>query len=106
MEWFREIIAAGVPCGPINTVDGGVGFATEIGLEPVVEVGEGDAMVPSIRHPITLSQTPADYRLPPPGLDEHGDEIRAWLSGDGDIPVVEEVAQRPSRNHGDGEDPR
>src|SRR5690349_18740729 len=106
MDWFREIIAAGVPCGPINTVDGGVGFATEIGLEPVVEVGEGEAMVPSIRHPITLSQTPADYRLPPPGLDEHGDEIRAWLAGDGDIPVVEEVAQRPSRNHSDGEDPR
>ena len=80
MDWFREIIAAGVPCGPINTVDGGVGFATEIGLDPVVEVGEGEAMVPSIRNPITFSETPADYRLPPPGLDEHGDEIRAWLS--------------------------
>ena len=23
MEWFRDIIAAGVPCGPINTIDGG-----------------------------------------------------------------------------------
>ena len=82
MDWFREIIAAGVPCGPINTVDGGVGFATEIGLDPVVEVGEGEAMVPSIRNPITFSETPADYRLPPPGLDEHGDEIRAWLGED------------------------
>src|SRR5262245_30769475 len=81
MEWFREIIAAGVPCGPINDVDGGVGFATEIGLDPVVEVGKGAAMVPSIRHPITLSETPADYRLPPPSLDEHGAEIRAWLAG-------------------------
>ena len=60
------IIAAGVPCGPINTVDGGVGFATEIGLDPVVEVGEGAAMVPSVRNPITFSETPADYRLPPP----------------------------------------
>ena len=67
MEWFRDIIAAGVPCGPINDVDGGVGFATEIGLEPVVEVGEGDAMVPSIRNPITFSETPADYRLPAAG---------------------------------------
>jgi len=80
MEWFREIIAAGVPCGPINGVDGGVGFAEEIGLEPVVEVGEGASMVPSIRNPITFSQTPADYRYPPPALDEHGDEIRAWLA--------------------------
>jgi crotonobetainyl-CoA:carnitine CoA-transferase CaiB-like acyl-CoA transferase len=81
MEWFRAIIGAGVPCGPINDVGGGVAFAQEIGLEPVVEVGEGDAMVPSIRNPITFSETPVDYRLPPPGLDEHGDEIRAWLKG-------------------------
>jgi crotonobetainyl-CoA:carnitine CoA-transferase CaiB-like acyl-CoA transferase len=79
MEWFRDIIAAGVPCGPINTVDGGVAFAEEIGLEPVVEVGVGDSAVPSVRNPITFSRTPVDYRLPPPGLDEHGEEIRAWL---------------------------
>ncbi len=83
MDWFREIIAAGVPCGPVNTLDGGVAFAEEIGLDPVVEVGEGDAMVPSVRHPITFSETPVDYRLPPPALDEHGDEIRAWLRGEG-----------------------
>jgi crotonobetainyl-CoA:carnitine CoA-transferase CaiB-like acyl-CoA transferase len=82
MEWFRDIIAAGVPCGPINDVAQGVGFATEIGLDPVVEVGEGDAMVPSVRNPVTLSDTPVDYRLPPPALDEHGKEIRAWLRGD------------------------
>jgi crotonobetainyl-CoA:carnitine CoA-transferase CaiB-like acyl-CoA transferase len=81
MEWFREIIAAGVPCGPINDVSQGVAFAAEIGLEPVVEVGEGDAVVPSIRNPITFSQTPVNYRLPPPGLDEHGAEIRRWLGG-------------------------
>jgi len=81
MEWFRDIIAAGVPCGPINDVDGGIGFATEIGLEPVVEVGGGETMVPSVRNPITFSETPADYRLPPPALDEQGEEIRAWLRG-------------------------
>jgi crotonobetainyl-CoA:carnitine CoA-transferase CaiB-like acyl-CoA transferase len=74
-EWFREIIAAGVPCGPINTVNDGVAFAEELGLDPVVVVGD----VPSIRNPITFSETPAGYRLPPPGLDEHGAEIRAWL---------------------------
>jgi crotonobetainyl-CoA:carnitine CoA-transferase CaiB-like acyl-CoA transferase len=76
-DWFRDIIAAGVPCGPINTVDGGVAFAREVGLDPVVEIGD-DAM-PSVRNPITFSETPADYVLPPPGLDEHGDEIRRWL---------------------------
>ncbi|MEU8224119.1 CoA transferase [Kribbella sp. NPDC048915] len=75
-EWFRDIIAAGVPCGPINTVDGGVAFAEEIGLDPVVTVGG----IPTVRNPITFSDGAAAYRLPPPELDEHGDELRKWLS--------------------------
>jgi crotonobetainyl-CoA:carnitine CoA-transferase CaiB-like acyl-CoA transferase len=79
-EWFRDIIAAGVPCGPINTIDGGVAFAEEVGLDPVVEVGPSGSAIPSVRNPITLSETPAGYRYPPPGLDEHGSEIRAWLA--------------------------
>jgi crotonobetainyl-CoA:carnitine CoA-transferase CaiB-like acyl-CoA transferase len=33
-----------------------------------------------VRHPITFSATPASYRLPPPSLDQHGDEIRRWLA--------------------------
>jgi crotonobetainyl-CoA:carnitine CoA-transferase CaiB-like acyl-CoA transferase len=44
-------------------------------------VGQGGGAVPSVRNPITLSDTPADYRLPPPALDEHGVEIRRWLTG-------------------------
>ncbi len=80
MEWFSELTAAGVPCGPINTVAGGVAFAKEIGLEPVVEVGEGDDAMPSIRNPITFSDTAAGYRLPPPRLNQHSDEIRSWLA--------------------------
>mgnify|MGYP006142409745 CR=1 FL=1 len=54
-------------------------FAQEVGLDPVVTVGEEPGAVPSVRNPITFSSTPADYRLPPPTLDEHGDEIRRWL---------------------------
>ena len=49
------------------------------GLDPVVAVGP-EAPSPSVRHPITFSATPARYALPPPGLDEHGDAIRAWLA--------------------------
>jgi crotonobetainyl-CoA:carnitine CoA-transferase CaiB-like acyl-CoA transferase len=79
-EWFRDIIAAGVPCGPINTIDQGVAFAEEVGLDPVVTVGEGASAVPAVRNPITFSATAAQYRLPPPTLDEHGDELRRWLS--------------------------
>jgi crotonobetainyl-CoA:carnitine CoA-transferase CaiB-like acyl-CoA transferase len=80
MEWFRDITAAGVPCGPINTVDGGVAFAESVGLDPVVVVGDGGAAVPSVRNPIRLSASPPDYVLPPPALDEHGAEIRRWLA--------------------------
>jgi crotonobetainyl-CoA:carnitine CoA-transferase CaiB-like acyl-CoA transferase len=79
LEWFRDIIAAGVPCGPINTVDQGIAFAEEVGLDPVVTVGEGTAAIPSIRNPIRFSDTAPDYRLPPPALDEHGEELRRWL---------------------------
>jgi crotonobetainyl-CoA:carnitine CoA-transferase CaiB-like acyl-CoA transferase len=87
LDWFHEIIGAGVPCGPINTIDGGVAFAEEVGLDPVIELGPEDSPVRSVRNPITLSETPADYRRPPPDLGEHDAEIRAWLtapSQDGD----------------------
>jgi crotonobetainyl-CoA:carnitine CoA-transferase CaiB-like acyl-CoA transferase len=80
MEWFRELTGNGVPCGPINTIDQGVAFATEVGLDPVVTVGSGEDAIPVVRHPITFSATPASYRLPPPRLDQQGDEIRRWLS--------------------------
>src|ERR1700730_5448064 len=35
-EWFDQLIAVGVPCGPINTVDKGIEVAEKIGLEPVL----------------------------------------------------------------------
>ncbi|MFE4551408.1 CoA transferase, partial [Streptomyces sp. NPDC056785] len=50
-------------------------------LDPVVEAGEGERAVPTTRHPIRFSETPAAYRLPPPVLDEHGEDVRAWLEG-------------------------
>jgi crotonobetainyl-CoA:carnitine CoA-transferase CaiB-like acyl-CoA transferase len=78
MDWFRELIAAGVPCGPINTIDQGVAFADEVGLEPAVDA----AGLPTVRNPIRFSETPPSYRLPPPAVDEHGEEIRRWLAED------------------------
>jgi crotonobetainyl-CoA:carnitine CoA-transferase CaiB-like acyl-CoA transferase len=80
-EWFQRFRDRGLPGGPVYTVPEGIAFAEEIGLEPVVEVGEGGAAIPAVRNPITLSRTPADYRYPPPELDEHGADIRAWLGG-------------------------
>jgi crotonobetainyl-CoA:carnitine CoA-transferase CaiB-like acyl-CoA transferase len=81
-EWFDLLVDAGVPCGPINTIDGGFAAADQFALDPVVEVGEGERAVPMARHPITFSATPARYELPPPQLDEHGAELRKWLTED------------------------
>jgi crotonobetainyl-CoA:carnitine CoA-transferase CaiB-like acyl-CoA transferase len=80
VEWFEELVAVGVPCGPIQTIDGGFAMADRFGLDPVVQAGEGERAMPTTRHPIRFSATPAGYRLPPPDLDEHGAELRKWLS--------------------------
>lgn len=79
LEWFEMLTEAGVPSGPINTIDGGFAMAERFELDPIVEAGDGDRTVPTTRHPIRFSETPASYRLPPPELDEHGAEIRTWL---------------------------
>ncbi|MBN9793328.1 CoA transferase [Pseudonocardia sp. TMWB2A] len=79
VEWFELLTAAGVPSGPIQTIDGGFAMAERFGLDPVVTVGEGDRAVPTTRHPVRFSATPAVYRLPPPRLDEHGADLRKWL---------------------------
>ncbi|MFJ2509517.1 CaiB/BaiF CoA transferase family protein [Arthrobacter citreus] len=78
--WFDRLNAAGVPCGPINTVGQGVEYAQELGLEPVVHAGSGENSVPVVRNPVTYSATPPRYDLAPPGLGEHTERIRAWLS--------------------------
>ena len=81
VEWFDLLVDAGVPCGPIQSIDGGFAMAERFGLDPIVEVGEGDRAVPTTRHPIRFSATPAVYELPPPELDEHGTALREWLGG-------------------------
>ena len=62
VEWFDLLVDAGIPCGPINTIDGGFAMAERFGLDPVVEVGEGDRALPTTRHPIRFSGHPG--RLP------------------------------------------
>jgi crotonobetainyl-CoA:carnitine CoA-transferase CaiB-like acyl-CoA transferase len=74
-QWFEVLGAAGIPCGPINDVRSGIDLARDLGLEPVVLAGD----IPMVRNPIGLSATPVRYDLAPPGLGEHGADIRAWL---------------------------
>ncbi|ODU07034.1 MAG: carnitine dehydratase [Pseudonocardia sp. SCN 72-86] len=75
-EWFALLTAAGLPCGPINTVEGGIRTATDLGLEPVVLAG---GTIPTVRNPLSFSATPPHYEGAPPDLDADGDQIRRWL---------------------------
>jgi formyl-CoA transferase len=76
-DWIFRLTEAGVACGLINTVDEGFALAASLGLEPAVD--QSGAKTPS--SPITLSEAPVSYRLPPPRLGEHNNEILAWLDG-------------------------
>ncbi|QCP07258.1 CoA transferase [Micrococcus luteus] len=76
-EWFEQLRDAGIPCSPILTLPEGVEFAAGLGLDPVVEVGE--QRIPTVRHPIRFSRTPARHELAPPALDADRDWVRAWI---------------------------
>jgi crotonobetainyl-CoA:carnitine CoA-transferase CaiB-like acyl-CoA transferase len=74
--WVERLAAAGIACGMVNQVDEAFAYARTLGLEPTVAVDGVD----TVANPLRLSVTPATYRLAPPALGEHGDEIRADLS--------------------------
>ncbi|MFC8508648.1 CaiB/BaiF CoA transferase family protein [Streptomyces sp. NPDC057411] len=77
-EWFEELTAAGVPCGPINDLEAAFALADRLGLAPRVpaeQAGPGQVV-----HPIALGATPAAYRTAPPRLGEHTDELLAELA--------------------------
>jgi crotonobetainyl-CoA:carnitine CoA-transferase CaiB-like acyl-CoA transferase len=70
--WAEQLAAAGVPAGPVQTIDEAFSLAAALGLE-VVDETDG---VRTVAFPAHLSETAATVRLRPPDLDEHGDEIR------------------------------
>ncbi|MEX3955774.1 CaiB/BaiF CoA transferase family protein [Trinickia sp. EG282A] len=80
-EWVAAMEAAGVPCGPINTLD-------RVFSDPHVQArGMRIEMphplakqVPLVANPIRLSESPVQYRHAPPTLGEHTDEVLSdWL---------------------------
>lgn len=72
-HWSEVLTAARVPAGPVNDVGAAFRLASELGLDPVVEIPSGDGpATPLTRNPITLSRTPASYRSAPPALGEPG----------------------------------
>jgi formyl-CoA transferase len=79
-EWLSALEEAGIPCGPINTLD-------KVFAEPQVKAREmlihtqhseiGDLRV--VGSPLKFSDTPVDYKLPPPRLGEHTADILTEL---------------------------
>jgi crotonobetainyl-CoA:carnitine CoA-transferase CaiB-like acyl-CoA transferase len=77
-----RLVARGVPAGPVNSID-------QVFADPFAAargtvhrfVRDGGVEVPTVAYPAKLSETPADYRYPPPQVGEHTREIlRDWLT--------------------------
>jgi crotonobetainyl-CoA:carnitine CoA-transferase CaiB-like acyl-CoA transferase len=82
--WVEALEALKIGCGPINKL-------SDVFADPHVQArgcvvdlphGSGET-VQVIANPVRLSATPADYRVPPPRLGEHAEEILSGLLGMG-----------------------
>ncbi|MEZ5780779.1 MAG: CaiB/BaiF CoA-transferase family protein [Rhizobiaceae bacterium] len=77
---LTQLEAAGVPASPINNIQ--ESFADPQvkarGMRMDLDDGHGN-MLPSVRAPIVMSETPLAYERPSPRLGEHTDEILAEL---------------------------
>lgn len=81
-EWLEAIDGAGIPCGPINTVDRVMKDPQVIAREMIVEVDHpvaGKFKMPGI--PIKLSETPGTVETPAPLLGQHTEEILHEILG-------------------------
>ncbi|MGF7059762.1 CaiB/BaiF CoA transferase family protein [Brassicibacter mesophilus] len=75
-EWQDILDKAGVPNGPINTVDKVLEDPQVLAREMIVEIEHpvaGKLKVPGV--PIKLSDTPGSVRTPAPTLGQHTEEI-------------------------------
>jgi crotonobetainyl-CoA:carnitine CoA-transferase CaiB-like acyl-CoA transferase len=73
-HWVERLSDARVPAGPVNDIAQAIATAERLELEPLWEDARGQR---HIRSPLRMSLTPPQVTLPPPLLDEHGDEVRA-----------------------------
>ncbi len=76
--------AAGVPCGPVNTIDQVFEEPQALHRGLTVEQSRPDLATPirTVASPIRLSKTPVRYDAPPPKLGQDTDDVLAALKPD------------------------
>lgn len=79
-HWLGLFAAAGVPTAPIHSVLSALEDPLTKARGMTIDIGG----VPLVASPLRLSATPVEYRLPPPLLGQHSDEIVRWAGGDPD----------------------
>jgi formyl-CoA transferase len=81
-HWLHEIAAAGIPCGPVQSIDQVFADPQVLQREMVWTVPHPTAgEVRLVGSPLKLSETPVMLRSHPPLLGEHTDEVLADLLG-------------------------
>ena len=83
-DWVTRLEALAIGCGPINTLKEVFADPHVVARGMVLEMPHASGVpVRVIANPVRLSETPADYRLGPPVLGEHTEEILGDLLGIG-----------------------
>ena len=81
-EWLAELAGVSVPAGPINSIASVFSepYAEEKALvRKVPHALAGD--IPTVANPVCFSRDPVQYRLAPPTLGQHTEEILAGELG-------------------------
>jgi crotonobetainyl-CoA:carnitine CoA-transferase CaiB-like acyl-CoA transferase len=80
-HWVGGLEAAGLPCGPVNTLDRVFDDPQVSHRGMKITMPHPVADVPLIGSPLKLSETPVGYRRPPPLLGEHTNEVLGEVLG-------------------------
>jgi crotonobetainyl-CoA:carnitine CoA-transferase CaiB-like acyl-CoA transferase len=76
--WIERLEALKIGCGPINKLSEVFADPHVVARNMVLEMAHSSGQtVKVIANPVKLSETPADYRLPPPMLGEHTESVLA-----------------------------
>ncbi|WP_074296380.1 CaiB/BaiF CoA transferase family protein [Paraburkholderia phenazinium] len=74
--WLAQLESTGVPSGPVNTLDRVFRDPQVIHRNLKIEMEHTQAgPLPLLASPVRLSDTPVEYRLPPPLLGEHTNDV-------------------------------